>query len=584
MLKNKAALSVLLLTAVMSACAQRQEAPIQLNQCGFYPHAPKVAVLTAPATGSKFYITHLQDTVFTGVLGAEKRSAWSATNTRIADFSALTKPGSYTVVVPGMQPSPVFKIDDQVHHAVGVASLKGYYYQRSDMPLEAPFAGQWHRPAGHPDQQVLIHPGAATQVRPAGTVIATPGGWYDAGDYNKYIVNSGITMGTLLSAYEDFPDYFKQLHTHIPESNNKIPDILDEVIYNLRWMLTMQDPADGGVYNKCTNAEFDGMVMPGVTKAPRYVVQKSTAATLDFAAVTAQAARVLEPFAPELADSCLRAATSAWGWAKQVYTLEYNQDSLNKIYKPVINTGPYGDRYFNDEWLWAAAELYLSTVDPEYLEMLAQRMNDPLTLPSWANVAMLGYYSLLRNKQELAGTTAIVQQMRKRVLSMADTYMEKAGSSAFSTVMGQSARDFIWGSNSVAANEGVLLLNAYLLTRDKKYIDGALTNLDYLLGRNATHYSFVTGIGTKTPVHPHHRPSKADGITDPVPGLLVAGPNPGMQDKVKYAFTAPETAYIDDDRAYASNEIAINWNAPLVYLANAMEALKQSAGYTHTHK
>jgi len=172
--------------------------------------------------------------------------------------------------------------------------------------------------------------------------------------------------------------------------------------------------------------------------------------------------------------------------------------------------------------------------------------------------------------------------MRTRVLDIANTYVEKAGGSAFQTVMGQTARDFIWGSNSVAANEGILLVNAYRLTRDQKYIDGALSNLDYLLGRNATHYSFLTGTGSQSPLHPHHRPSVADGIADPVPGLLVAGPNPGMQDKVRYEFTAPETAYTDHDQAYASNEIAINWNAPMVYLANAIEALKQSAGYVHT--
>ena len=93
------------------------------------------------------------------------------------------------------------------------AAVKGYYYQRSGMALTPEYAGQWSRPAGHPDTQVLVHPSAATALRPAGTVISTPGGWYDAGDYNKYIVNSGITMGTLLDAYEDFPGFFDTLHT-----------------------------------------------------------------------------------------------------------------------------------------------------------------------------------------------------------------------------------------------------------------------------------------------------------------------------------------------------------------------------------
>ncbi|MEI9807613.1 MAG: glycoside hydrolase family 9 protein [Bacteroidota bacterium] len=87
-------------------------------------------------------------------------------------------------------------------------------------------------------------------------------------------------------------------------------------------------------------------------------------------------------------------------------------------------------------------------------------------------------------------------------------------------------------------------------------------------------------MGTKSTQHPHHRPSAADGITEPVPGLLAGGPNPGRQDKCEYELTEPETCYADTECSYASNEIAINWNAPLVYLANAIEALQYAAGYS----
>jgi endoglucanase len=238
----------------------------------------------------------------------------------MADFSSLRRPGRFAVLVPGLGQSYPFQIESGVHRSLTIGSLKGFYYQRASMPLDAAYAGRWARPAGHPDTAVLIHPSAATSLRPAGTRIPCPGGWYDAGDYNKYIVNSGITMATLLSAYEDFPSYFDSLDTHIPESGNLIADILDEILYNLRWMMSMQDPDDGGVYNKCTNAAFDGMVMPGITKLPRYVVAKGTAAALDFAAVMAQAARVFSKFKkqlPRLTDSCLRASVRAWQWAKR---------------------------------------------------------------------------------------------------------------------------------------------------------------------------------------------------------------------------------------------------------------------------
>jgi endoglucanase len=169
--------------------------------------------------------------------------------------------------------------------------------------------------------------------------------------------------------------------------------------------------------------------------------------------------------------------------------------------------------------------------------------------------------------------------MKDKILNIANEYIAHVSGSAFSTVMGQSKKDFIWGSNSVAANQGVLLIKAYQLSGDKKYVDYALSNLDYLLGRNATGYCFLTGIGSRSPMFPHHRESTADGVTDPVPGLLVGGPNPGMQDHCTYEFKEPETAYSDSVCAYASNEIAINWNAPMVYLTNAIEALQQEVGY-----
>jgi endoglucanase len=570
------------LLSIVVAEAQQSPNPIRINQEGYYVQAPKVAAVVGDVTADKFYILSAvkNDTVYRGALSAVTQSTNSSLKTRLADFSAFRKAGRFRLIVPGIAPSYPFAIAAHVHHASAVALLKGFYYQRVSMPLEEKYAGKWHRAAGHPDTEVLIHPSAATDKRPAGTVISSPGGWYDAGDYNKYIVNSGISMGTLLSAYEDFSSYFDTLRTNIPESRNKVPDLLDEVLYNLRWMLTMQDPNDGGVYNKCTNASFDGMVMPGVTKLPRYVVQKGTAATLDFAAVMAQAARIYKRYnqqLPGLSDSCLRAARYAWKWAEQNPALAYDQDAMNKQFKPVVSTGGYGDRSFNDEWVWAGAELWATTGEDAYFPSIIKEFKADLSLPSWANVRLLGYYALLTTGRKWpASQAADLNVQKQKFIHFADEYLPAAAQSAFYTVMGRSKGDFVWGSSSVAANQSIVLIHAYLLTKDKKYLAPALTNLDYLLGRNATGYSFVTGIGTYSTMHPHHRPSVADGITEPVPGLLSGGPNPGKQDRCAYTFSEPETTYLDADCSYASNEIAINWNAPAVYLAAAIEALSKS--------
>lgn len=560
------------------------EPSIVLNQAGFYPATPKIAVVTNAPAATSFYIleTGKKDTVYKGSLQPATPSLYSSTFTRIADFSDFRQPGNFVLFVKDVPLSPSFSIHKNVLHDVSVASLKAFYYQRSNIPLEEKYAGQWQRPAGHPDTEVLVHASAAGKNRPEGFIISSAGGWYDAGDYNKYIVNSGITMGTLLSAYEDFPAYYHSQPLNIPETGNGVPDILNEVVYNLRWMLTMQDPNDGGVYHKCTNAAFAGIVMPGVTKLPRYVVQKSTAAALDFAAVMAQAARVYKKFKsafPGLSDSCLKAARSAWQWSVNNPAVIYNQEEMNKRFSPAISTGAYGDKYLSDEWFWAAAELSITTGSIQYINHPNIATSFPMNIPTWSNVNMLGVYSILKNKKLFAQTDVDTKKLQAELIAFADRLIS-GGNTAFKTVMGQSAHDFIWGSNAVAMNQTMLLIKAYQLTKNKKYTEAALSNLDYVLGRNATGYCFVTGIGHSSPMHIHHRPSRADGIAAPVPGLLAGGPNPGRQDKCNYPFTEPETSYTDEECSYASNEIAINWNAPLVYVAGAIEALQCKAGFS----
>lgn len=559
------------------ACAQQHSDAIRLNQVGFYPAAPKVAVVAAEADDA-FEVKDAKSgkTVLRGKLGGVRTSQHSGKHTRLADFSGLRKPGAYVIEIAGLGRSAKFNIGKNVHRDVAEAALKGFYYQRASIELPEKYAGKWARPAGHPDDKVLIHASAVSDGRPENKVIASARGWYDAGDYNKYIVNSGITMGTLLSLYEDYPLYFEDFNTNIPESNNGVPDLLDEVVWNLRWMLTMQDPDDGGVYHKLTNPRFDGMIMPDAAKNPRYVVQKGTAATLDFVAVMAQASRIFKNFNnkfPGLADSCTTAAVKGWQWAEKHPAVMYNQDAMNKQFDPDVVTGTYGDRSVKDEWVWAACEMFTLTGKQDYLKNIDLELQQPFALPTWSQVKALGYYTLLRFAETLQLSSGQSVALRKNVLNYADELLTELEKQPYNTVMGKTARDYAWGSSSVAANQGIALLCAYRLSKDQKYINAALGNLDYLLGRNATGYCFLTGSGSKRVMHPHHRLSIADGIVDPLPGLLSGGPNPGQQDKCAgYPNKFADESFTDSDCSYASNEIAINWNAPFVYLAAALEA------------
>lgn len=577
---KRTAVFVVLIFTALPALAQSAAESIRLNQIGFYPAGPKTAVVVdAPSTTFYVLTADQADTVYTGMLTAARAYSPASETVRRAEFSDLEMTGEFVVAVPDLGTSHSFEIREYVHEDVTRAAIKAYYFQRASTRLHPAYADRWARSAGHPDDEVIVHASAASEGRPEGTIISAPKGWYDAGDYNKYIVNSGISTGTLLMLYEHYPEYFRALDTNIPESDNGVPDLLDEVLWNVRWMLDMQDPEDGGVYHKLSTPFFEGAVMPSNANQPRYVVQKGTAATLDFAAVMALGARIYDDFEaelPGLADSMLTAATDAWNWAQVNPEQRYDQNAMNAAYDPDIFTGEYGDGSFFDEFRWAAAELFITTKQDSFVVMYSPFVEGSLSAPGWPSVGPMAFISLAHHRDDVAATID-TSEVADRLVTLANQYHNLKRESAYDMVMGRSG-DFYWGSNSLAGNQAMMLLQAYRLTGDERYFEAAVSNLDYLLGRNATGYSFVTGVGDKTPMNPHHRQSQADTISEPVPGLLAGGPNDGRQDGCTYPSELPAKSYVDDWCSYASNEITINWNAPLAYVAGAIEAMLSPTG------
>jgi len=567
----------LIAATLLSALAHADSGAIKINQLGFLPQAAKLAVVPgAPAGPMQFDVISVDSgkSVYRAALRAPAWWEASQESVRLADFSAVTAPGQYRIVVAGLAPSDHFTVGSAVYQPLGAAALKAYYFNRAGTALAPAQAGVYARAAGHPDRAVLVHASAASPARPAGTVIAAPKGWYDAGDYNKYIPSSAIATYTLLAAYEHFPAHFDRLDTGIPESGNALPDILDEALWNLEWMLAMQDPADGGVYHKLTNLRFDAMVMPGeAMTAPRYVVAKSTAATLDFAATMAAASRVLRRFdaqRPGLSARMLGAARAAWRWAESNPAVYYRNPAD-------VLTGEYGDDKVADERAWAAAELYIATREDSYYRALRPAALSA-TVPAWDDVRGLAWMSLAQHR---FGLTPLAERslIEARIDSLAARLAREWRSSAYRLTMQEP--DFVWGSNAVVMNQAMMLLQAYRINGKRDYLDAAQSALDYVLGRNATGHAFVTGFGARSPHHPHHRPSQADGVAAPIPGFLTGGPQAGQQDRaecsVPYPSDAAASAWLDDVCSYASNEVAINWNAPLVYVTAALQELTKEA-------
>lgn len=540
-----------------------------MSQAGFVPGGQKRLFLDGTYEKAPFKILDGSGKeVFSGVTTAKKYWPHSGTQVCVADFSALNQEQSYTMVVEGVGGNFAFAIQGELYREVGSSLMKSFYMARASEKILPAYAGEYARAAGHPDDHVLIHASAASPARPEGTVISSPGGWYDAGDYNKYIVNSSITTYSLLHLYELFSSHLGAINLNIPESDNQVADLLDETLYNLRWMLTMQDPNDGGVYHKLTSKTFCGMVMPHQDQLPRYVVMKTTSATLGFAATMAKASRVLKPLGGSyatLSETCLKAAQAAWKWAQSHPDTFYQQPSD-------IKTGPYPDQHLKDEFEWAGMELLLSTGNKQYKNNGWSKTK--LLLPSWGSVNTLGVYSLVADKSQTVSQSE-KDLLYKKLLKMADRYCTIYEESAFHIP----AEDFPWGSNSELCNQAILLMHAYLITKEDKYLAAADACTSYLLGANPTGYCFITGFGTKQPMFVHDRRCSADQIEAPIPGLMVGGPSTKARKdcgEENYSSKFPALSYVDMACSYSTNEVAINWNSAAVFLFLGLDAINSS--------
>ncbi|HXU17150.1 MAG TPA: glycoside hydrolase family 9 protein [Terriglobales bacterium] len=560
-------LALFALAATPVARGQVATTDIKVDQVGYLPAAQKIAfIATSGETAQSFSVKRSSDNkvAFEGKLGARAHDSNTGDDVQAADFSILREPGRYYIEVPGIGRSWNFSIEANVYARAYKLVMLGFYGQRCgrEVDLGSEFPGYKHA-ACHVKGEFHSTSGKSGDRD-------NLGGWHDAGDYGRYVVNSGISTGSLLWAWELYASNLKNIKLKIPESGNGTPDILNEARWNLEWMLEMQDD-DGGVWHKQTSPHFAGFVLPEDDTLVSEVIgtgtspYKSTCATADLAAVAAIAARLYKPFDEKFAAKNLQAARQAWLWTEKNPNVTFKNP-------PGISTGEYGDNDCTDERVWAAAELWRTTGNADYNDFFLknyaefQPKLDAPPAEGWREVAPMGLWTYALAKRQGSDASAVAA-IRTNSVELARRIAQRTAADPYHVSL--VAKDYVWGSNGVAASYGLQLLVANAFSPDPALLNAATDDLHYLLGRNTFSLSWVTQLGEHPYRYPHHRPSGADENKEPWPGLLSGGPNAGRQDAVLAKLAKglpPAKVYADDQGSYASNEIAINWQAAVVFL------------------
>ncbi len=556
----------------------------RVNQIGYLPNGVKLASYkTAKTAPQTWQLKQNGKVIARGKTSIARLDASSGDHLQQIDFSTVSAKGAGFTVTVGPDTSHAFSISPSVFRAPLYDALKYFYHNRSGIAIDTQFTGggrtsfasdsKWARAAGHVNR--AENKGDFNVPCWTGTcqyALDVPKGWYDAGDHGKYVVNGGISVWTLLNMFErglywGSTTRLGDGQLNIPESANGIPDVLDEVRWELEFMLAMQVPVGhtkaGMVHHKVHDVAWTGLPLaPDQDPRQRALVPPSTAATLNLAATAAQAARIWKDLDPAFSTKCLQAAKTAWDAAL-----------LNPadLYRGGYDTGggAYDDDKVGDDFYWAAVELYLTTNDDRYVPTIDAH---PITHSNfnWANTELAGLMSMAT--VITPATVSRRASAQQKIIAIADKHLSTQATSGYGTPL--ALAEYEWGSNNGVTNKLMLMGLAYHFSKNRNYANGVTKGMDYLFGRNTFSTSYVTGEGTTTVRHPHHRfwaaVLKPEFPLAP-PGALSGGPNAGLQDPVAKVQLAtcvdkPATCWMDDIHAYSVNEITINWNAPLAWL------------------
>jgi len=556
---------------------------VRVNQVAYLPAGPKNATLVTEATAATTWdLKNARGvTVANGQTRPRGVDVSSGQNTHSIDFSSYRGKGTgFTLVADGETSRP-FDIDPAAYEKLRTDALKFYYTQRSGIEILDELRPGYGRPAGHVDVPPNQGDGnVACQPGVCDYRLDVTGGWYDAGDHGKYVVNGGISVWQLLNQFERSrlvpaaeARKLGDSTLEVPESGNQIPDILDEVRWELEFLLKMQVPAGqplaGMVHHKIHDENWTGLpLMPHLDPELRELHPVSTAATLNLAATAAQAARLYSKYDPAFAARALTAARTAFD-AAVANPARIASDADG------IGGGSYADANVGDEFYWAAAELFLTTKEQAFADRVtASPYHTADVFGSgafdWGNTAGAARLDLALVPSKLPGRAQVVQS----VVQGADKYVAIQQAHPYAVPYAPNNNSWDWGSNSAVLNNLVVIGTAFDLTRRPAYRNAVVEGMDYILGRNALNHSYVTGYGEVSSQNQHSRwyARQLDpALPNPPSGTLAGGPNSSLQDpfaQSKLAGCVGQFCYIDDIQSWSTNELTINWNAPLAWVAS----------------
>lgn len=563
---------------------------VRVNQLGYLPDTPKCAIWVADETGPVPFAVQAGD-------GHAMLRGWSepwsprpeptsGQSVHRVDFTALITVGSDYRVVLGGQESHPFRIAADLYDELSRDALRLSYLLRSGCAVQERRAPGYGRPAGHAgrppnrgDTAVPCWTGPeAVRLYPGWQqtgVFNVSGGWYDAGDYGKYVVSGSLALWQLLNLLRMLR---RHPHTRSRQTIGEA-DLVQECRWQLDWLLRMQVPPGhrlaGMAFHRVHGTEWSPM--PGSAHEDptvRVLHRPSTAATLHLAAVTAQGARLLRDDDAAYAHRLLAAARTAHRAAHAHPNLIAPDDEGR------YGGGPYGDTTLTDDFYWANVELWLATGEDRYRDALTdspEHTDEVFDLAGFDfdRVAAPARLDLATATLRLPDHEWVVGSVRDAAERLLDLQRRQPWGQPYAPPTG-----WDWGSNGRILNNLVVLATAHELTGDARFHHAAAVGIDYLLGRNALGQSYITGYGTDTTKHLRTRQFGHDldpALPPAPPGTLAGGansrPTPGFPSDLRLDGLPAQQCYLDEPTSETTNDMCIRWNAPLAYITTHLSLM-----------